>query len=129
MATQACGFITIVSGTFLLHTTKDLDLTGVDLGEMTRSTSLDDASGGSTSFTISASVRERRLAGQSIELGKPNSIEVMVADSGGDKLSNGSNVDEEQRALLGSGAVGAGANAASLATRKPQSQKLGVFGL
>jgi len=28
VATQACGFGTIVSGTFILHSTKDMDLTG-----------------------------------------------------------------------------------------------------
>jgi hypothetical protein len=37
MVTQACGFITIVAGTFLLHTTKDMDLTVQDLDQLTRS--------------------------------------------------------------------------------------------
>jgi len=33
MATEACGFITIVIGTFLLHATRELD---VSLGEIPR---------------------------------------------------------------------------------------------
>ena len=30
--TQLCGFVTIVSGTFILHMTKDMDLTGALAG-------------------------------------------------------------------------------------------------
>lgn len=43
MATQACGFATIVSGTFLLHATKDLDLSGIVGADST--SSLRDADG------------------------------------------------------------------------------------
>lgn len=35
IATEACGFITIVGGTFLLHATKDMDITVSDLGKLT----------------------------------------------------------------------------------------------
>ncbi|KAF6251194.1 magnesium transporter [Scenedesmus sp. NREL 46B-D3] len=58
MATQACGFITIVSGTFLLHTTKDLDLTRLQLDAMVRGSGQDDlaaATGGSASAGASSS--------------------------------------------------------------------------
>jgi hypothetical protein len=36
MVTTLCGFTTIVAGTFLLHTTRDMDLTVSDLDELTR---------------------------------------------------------------------------------------------
>jgi len=36
MATEVCGFITIVGGTFLLHATRDLDLTPLDLDHLTK---------------------------------------------------------------------------------------------
>lgn len=36
VATEACGFVTIVAGTFLLHTTKDLDVTLSDLNRLTK---------------------------------------------------------------------------------------------
>ncbi|GFH09912.1 probable magnesium transporter, partial [Haematococcus lacustris] len=32
LATEACGFLTIVGGTFLLHSTRDLDVSLADLG-------------------------------------------------------------------------------------------------
>jgi len=35
MATELCGFITIVIGTFLLHTTRDLDITIQNIGQLT----------------------------------------------------------------------------------------------
>jgi hypothetical protein len=35
LATEGCGFLTIVAGTFLLHTTRDLDLSLADLGRLT----------------------------------------------------------------------------------------------
>ena len=35
--TEACGFITIVIGTFLLHSTKDLDISLASLSGMTKS--------------------------------------------------------------------------------------------
>lgn len=34
--TEACGFVTIVGGTFLLHATKDLDLSWSDLNRLTK---------------------------------------------------------------------------------------------
>lgn len=40
IATQACGFITIVAGTFLLHTTKDLDISVGDLNRLTKEPTL-----------------------------------------------------------------------------------------
>lgn len=36
VATEACGFVTIVAGTFLLHTTRDLDVTLSDLNRLTK---------------------------------------------------------------------------------------------
>lgn len=35
--TEVCGFVTIVIGTFLLHATKDLDITLASLSGMTKS--------------------------------------------------------------------------------------------
>jgi hypothetical protein len=35
MATELCGFITIVIGTFLLHTTRDLDITIQNISQLT----------------------------------------------------------------------------------------------
>jgi hypothetical protein len=35
MATELCGFITIVIGTFLLHTTRDLDITLQNISQLT----------------------------------------------------------------------------------------------
>ncbi|GFH13772.1 probable magnesium transporter [Haematococcus lacustris] len=35
LATEACGFLTIVGGTFLLHSTRDLDVSLADLGRLT----------------------------------------------------------------------------------------------
>ena len=34
MATELCGFITIVIGTFLLHATRDLDITIQNIGNL-----------------------------------------------------------------------------------------------
>ena len=35
VVTELCGFITIVSGTFLLHATKDLDITMQNIRQLT----------------------------------------------------------------------------------------------
>jgi hypothetical protein len=40
IATEACGFTTIVAGTFLLHTTKDLEVSASDLSRLTKEPSL-----------------------------------------------------------------------------------------
>mmetsp|Transcript_6825 Transcript_6825/g.17840 ORF Transcript_6825/g.17840 Transcript_6825/m.17840 type:complete len:373 (+) Transcript_6825:152-1270(+) len=37
IATEFCGFVTVVGGTFLLHTTKDMDFTFQNLSALTRS--------------------------------------------------------------------------------------------
>ena len=36
IATEACGFVTIVAGTFLLHATRDLDTSLSDLASLTK---------------------------------------------------------------------------------------------
>ena len=55
--TEACGFITIVIGTFLLHSTKDLDVSLASLSGMTKS-----ASEKSTSFSdVDPEVHMQRL--------------------------------------------------------------------
>lgn len=38
IATEACGFVAIVTGTFLLHSTRDLDVSLSNLSQMTRAT-------------------------------------------------------------------------------------------
>jgi hypothetical protein len=139
MATQACGFITIVSGTFLLHTTKDLDLTRLQLEDMVRSSSSgqDDptaATGGSASVGA-RSVRERRggtgrleMQSNSIELGKGSAgIEVTVEageTGGGAGVAGGVSAEDEQHPLLGAGG-NAGSGAAG--TRKVRAPP--AFGL
>ena len=40
IATEACGFTTIVAGTFLLHTTRDLDISVTDLSRLTKEPAL-----------------------------------------------------------------------------------------
>lgn len=127
MATQGCGFVTIISGTFLLHTTKDLDLTSLHMEEMVRQPSLAAASGTTLG---SSSVRERRggMQGSSIELGKtgPGGLEIItVAANVGDKVS-GSGADDEQHPLLVSGANGTSNGTAALGPRKGRTS--GVFG-
>jgi hypothetical protein len=126
MATQACGFITIVSGTFLLHTTKDLDLTRLQLEDMVRSSSsgqddLTAATGGSASVGA-RSVRERRGGGgrldiqsSSIELGKGSAgieVKVEAGEKGGGGVGGAGGVggggEDEQHPLLGGGGMGGG---------------------
>eukprot|EP00879_Flechtneria_rotunda_P009085 GHRR01009512.1.p1 GENE.GHRR01009512.1~~GHRR01009512.1.p1 ORF type:complete len:366 (+),score=98.00 GHRR01009512.1:909-2006(+) len=126
MATEACGFITIVSGTFLLHTTKDLDVTNVDLEELVRSNSASGdsstaaANGGSSALGI-RSVRERRSVPQAVlEMGKlTGSIELKIEQqgkgSGGDRYA-----DDEHHPLLNAGGSNANAGNVSFSARKQQ---------
>jgi hypothetical protein len=100
VAPQVTGFITIVGGTFLLHTTKDLDLTVSDLDLLTRS---EEGSGGGARVSgsgapVSAGSGRLRNRGAAqngvnggIEMGKGYAID--VADGSG--LG-----DEEQQGLL-----------------------------
>lgn len=131
MATQACGFITIVGGTFLLHTTKDLDITRVDLEEMVRSnsTTTDGVAAASGSTLSSRSVRERRTALQAsleLELGKGGMMEVKVDanDKGG---GAGGGPEDEQHPLL-AGASGASTNSSSNNATARKARASGLFG-
>eukprot|EP00878_Enallax_costatus_P025801 GHUV01027632.1.p1 GENE.GHUV01027632.1~~GHUV01027632.1.p1 ORF type:complete len:126 (+),score=18.60 GHUV01027632.1:566-943(+) len=120
MATQGCGFVTIVGGTFLLHTTKDLDLTGLHMEEMVRQPSV--AAGGSSSIG-SSSIRERRGGqGSSIELGQTGrDLEVgKTAAELASKVSD-SGADDEQHPLLVNGTSG---SSAALGSRKGRSSGL-----
>lgn len=100
LATQACGFITIVSGTFLLHTTKDLDLTGVSLEHM-----LDrkEAAMGSSTMLGQGSVVQRRPAGAaSVELGTLEGAKADAAEKGASNGTAGSkDGDDEHHPLIG----------------------------
>lgn len=40
IATEICGFITIIGGTFLLHTTRDLDVSFSDLSRLAKEAAL-----------------------------------------------------------------------------------------
>lgn len=127
MATQGCGFITIVGGTFLLHTTKDLDLTGLHMEEMVRQPSITAASSTALGAT---SIRERRggMQGSNIELGKTGAggLEaITIAADVGDKGS-GSGADDEQHPLLVTGANGSSNGTAALGSRKGRTS--GLFG-
>lgn len=120
LATQGCGFVTIVSGTFLLHTTKDLDLTAVNLEHILDRH--DDASVASSAALSAGSVRERRpaaAAGQGLEMG---GMEVVKADAAEKGLSNGAAQDEEEHhPLIGSG--GGQVNSSSAAARGTRKQR------
>ncbi len=75
MATEVSGFITIVGGTFMLHATRDLDLTPLDLDRLTKGERGSDdgvgapggARGGSGSFL--PSLRGRRPVMAGVEMG------------------------------------------------------------
>jgi hypothetical protein len=112
MATEACGFITIVGGTFLLHTTRDLDLTPLDLDRLTKS---DRASGDAgaaaaaaaragSGSAAAATLRGRRPALQTLEMagsgGKHLSVD--LGSGGGDVGGASMSGDREDDALLGS---------------------------
>uniref|UniRef100_A0A7S0WPU4 Probable magnesium transporter n=1 Tax=Chlamydomonas leiostraca TaxID=1034604 RepID=A0A7S0WPU4_9CHLO len=63
IATEACGFVTIVAGTFLLHTTRDMDISMADLGRLTMArgnSSLDRADSASATGVLLASVGNGR---------------------------------------------------------------------
>jgi hypothetical protein len=119
LATQACGFITIVSGTFLLHATKDLDLSQVHLEHM-----LDrkEAAAMASSAALSqGSVVQRRPQGAaSMELGALDSAKVDSAENG---IVNGTPVgkesDGEHMPLIGTGPAQVGGSGMStLGSRK-----------
>jgi hypothetical protein len=110
LATQACGFITIVSGTFLLHATKDLDLTAVNLEHMLdrQNEAAVTAAGGAA--LSAGSMRERRPVASGLEMGGLDGGKGDAAEKG---LANGSGQgkegDDEHHSLLGSGQGGSGA--------------------
>jgi hypothetical protein len=114
LATQACGFITIVSGTFLLHATKDLDLTGVNLEHM-----LDrkEAAMASSAALSQGSVVQRRPAGAaSMELCALDSLKAEAAENGS---AGGKDGSDEQHPLIGTGNAGQGGSGLStLGSRK-----------
>jgi hypothetical protein len=60
LATTLCGFATIVAGTFLLHTTRDMDLTVSDLDELTRGQSPATGSGASMASGPTAGALQKR---------------------------------------------------------------------
>lgn len=108
LATQACGFITIVSGTFLLHTTKDLDLTAVNLEHMLDRS---EAAVASSAALSAGSVRERRPTGTAVlEMGERSldSVKAEAAEKGVQNGVSGSkDGDDEHHPLIGSsGQVG-----------------------
>lgn len=100
LATQACGFITIVSGTFLLHTTKDLDLTGVSLEHMLEGK---EAAMASSATLGQGSVVQRRPAGAaSVELGSLDGGKADAAEKGASNGTTGSkDGDDEHHPLIG----------------------------
>jgi hypothetical protein len=94
LATEACGFLTIVGGTFMLHTTRDLDLTPLDLDRLTKTErgSSDGGAGAvrSPSQGSAANLRGRRPAAAGLELGSVGSgnlkhvaVDVGAAGGGG----------------------------------------------
>ena len=69
--TEMCGFITIVIGTFLLHSTKDMDITLASLNAATKS-ALDRS--GSFSSSSLAELQMQRLPLTSNALGSPTPV-------------------------------------------------------
>jgi hypothetical protein len=107
MATEACGFLTIVGGTFLLHTTRDLDLTPLDLDRLTKSDRPSaDGAGGAAARAASggpATLRGRRPALQALELAGSGSKHLAVDVGGsGDIGAASMSVDREDDPLLNS---------------------------
>jgi hypothetical protein len=112
LATQACGFITIVSGTFLLHATKDLDLTGVNLEHMLEGK---EAAMASSAALSQGSVVQRRPAGAgSMELGALDSVKAEAAEKGLSNGSAGGKDGDEQHPLIGTGTTGQGGSGLSI---------------
>lgn len=125
MATQGCGFVTIVGGTFLLHTTKDMDLTGLHVEEMVRQPS---TAAASTASLMASSIRERRgMQGSGIELGKQSNgvLEPITVAIDVGANSSGSGAEEEQHPLLVTAT--SGSNSSSVA-RKVRPSGQGLFG-
>ena len=76
--TEMCGFITIVIGTFLLHSTKDMDITLASLNAATKS-ALDRS--GSFSSSSLAELQMQRLPLTSNALGSPTPVGHRTANS------------------------------------------------
>lgn len=133
LATQACGFITIVSGTFLLHTTKDLDLTGVSLEHMLDRKEAAAIGNRAESASLSAgSVRERKPAAAALELGALDSVKVDLAADKLSGLSNGTGAskesDSEHIPLIGTGGSQVGGSGLSTLGVRKQRGFGGLFG-
>ncbi|KAI8474297.1 MAG: magnesium transporter NIPA-domain-containing protein [Monoraphidium minutum] len=104
LATEACGFLTIVGGTFLLHTTRDLDLTPLDLDHLTKGERDSAATAAAARTTSGAlpqpSLRGRRVAAaQSLELaggggGKHLALELGGGGGGDAAAAAGEREDE-----------------------------------
>lgn len=81
MATEGCGFVVIIAGTFLLHTTRDMDVTWSDVTRVTKD-------GGSTltgsHLSNGSSGRERRglLDGHSEDLAEKGGNSETLKDGG-----------------------------------------------
>jgi hypothetical protein len=72
LATEVCGFVTIVGGTFMLHTTRDIDLTPLDLDRLTKSERASEDGGplgaARPGAASAASLRGRRAAAGALEM-------------------------------------------------------------
>lgn len=129
LATQACGFITIVSGTFLLHATKDLDLSSVHLDHMLDSRK--EAAMASSAALNQGSVVQRRPAGGavSLELGALDGVKAEAAEKG---IVNGTPVSkegaDEHLPLIGAGAAQSGGSGLSTMGSRKQRAFGSLFG-
>lgn len=118
--------MTIVSGTFLLHTTKDLDLTAVNLEHI-----LDrkEAAVASSAALSTGTVRERRSAAPMMELG---SLEAAKAEASEKGISNGAgtvkDADDEHHPLIGAGGGQVGGSGLSTLGVRKQRGLGGLFG-
>jgi hypothetical protein len=96
IATEACGFLTIVAGTFLLHATRDLDVSSADLARLALASG---TSGPGTRLVHSSSIGGAGGAGNGSVSG--------LTGLGGDS-SGGGAVPGHSGILLGSVAGGRG---------------------
>lgn len=107
LATEVCGFLTIVGGTFLLHTTRDLDLTPLDLDRLTKSDRSSEDGAGTGGRAASGGLRGRRPAVQAMEMaggGKHMALDVGGGGGGGSATDGGAAAagDREDEPLIGS---------------------------
>jgi len=89
LMSEMSGFVTIVAGTFLLHTTKDLDLTVSYLDQLSKIGDADSQGAGGMLPTSAVGLRERRSQGMptaGLELARSTELGCVEDGAGEDSL-------------------------------------------